>query len=83
MLTAFILLAAMDAVPTPMAARTTTPVVAARTGQTRTLADVVRQLKLGVKDVLLRLSAATRGGGRTVDEEDIPRQPVFLSLRDS
>jgi hypothetical protein len=47
MLAALIVLAAMDAAPTPAAARTTTPVVAAGTGQTRTLADVARERKLG------------------------------------
>lgn len=51
MLTALILLAAMDAAPTPASTQTSAPVVRAESGQTRTLADVVRERKLGKKGV--------------------------------
>jgi hypothetical protein len=56
MFTAFILLAAMDAAPTPATTQTPapTPVKAMTNGQTRTLADVARERKLG---------AAPRAGG--------------------
>lgn len=47
MLTAFILLAAMDAASTPTS--TPAPVTATANGQTRTLADVARERKLGKK----------------------------------
>lgn len=51
MLTALILLAAMDAAPTPASTQTSAPVVRAESGQTRTLADVARERKLGKKGV--------------------------------
>jgi hypothetical protein len=46
MLTALVLLAAIDAAPTPAAISTPAPVKAAANGQTRTLADVARERKL-------------------------------------
>jgi hypothetical protein len=48
---ALVLLAQLTSAPTPAATPTPAPVVVAGTGQTRTLADVARERKLGVKGV--------------------------------
>jgi hypothetical protein len=70
---ALVLLAQLAAVPTPVATPTPAPVVRVDTGQTRTLADVARERKLGKKGV--------QGGTLSVTGAPVPQSGPPAALK--